>query len=59
MGSRAFVRAEDDLFQDLLHGIDFPKEEQAPGSGLCLAGLMHSDTRVKILSSRSLEGGVS
>lgn len=55
VGSRTFVRAEDDLFQDLVHGINFPKEAPAPGNGLCLAGLMHSDTRVKNLSSRDTD----
>lgn len=55
VGSRTFVRAEDDLFQDLVHGINFPKEAHAPGSGLCLAGLMHSDTRVKNLPSRDTD----
>lgn len=53
VGSRTFVRAEEDLSQDLV---------RAPGSGLCRAEPMHSDTHVKILSGRdtdqSLEGCV-
>lgn len=56
--SSTFVGAEDRFLQDLVHLINFSREDHAPGSGLSLAELMHSrqsETWVKILSSRDTD----